>query len=360
MNEESDSPTLMKLVSPWMGATLLALLVPVVRTWLTGPAWLHEPRFILRATGVIYFGLGLLFLVVVRRPFAHANSYRERVAELLLEASTGVGVYIFAMIAALLVITRPDSIPLGVQFTVKGALTFTMYLPLCAVGLAGVSWVVRRRQTALWVGICALVFWLATTGPLLLKRKDAPDEDHAAAPSAPMCESSELIRLTPRHDRDSPTGIYVPRSLEEALVELDRALPACFIPQFLKNGPRTYHHSIGMWVRNSYGLWAKESPLAEYFRREYGLKHPDDMSGVILMSYYRRLRREPLALNSQVAVYKTYWQLVEKEWRPWESLGLKMERWYGNGTGPRGDGGVRDGAGAGGSHGPVREEKDGE
>ncbi|MEI8188695.1 MAG: DUF6794 domain-containing protein [candidate division NC10 bacterium] len=345
--DHGDHPAVEQVIVPWAICALVAALVPVYLAWLTGPAWLlHELRFMLRATTVIYWGSGLLSLVVVRRLFVHANSRRERVAELLLQASAGVGVYTLAIIAALLAITWPESLPLGVRFTVKSALKFIMFLPPSAVGLAGLAWVVQRRNVALCVGGVFLVLWLAMVGESELRRKDAPDEDRAVAPSAPMCAPSGRIRLTPRRDRDSPTGIYVPRDLEEALVELDRALPACFIPQFLKNGPRTYHHSIGMWVRNSYGLWAKESPLAEYFQREYGLNHPDDMSSVILMSYYRRLRREPLGVSGQATVYRTYWQLVEEGWKPWESLGRRMERWDATGARSRSSDGVRDGAGA--------------
>ena len=60
-----------------------------------------------------------------------------------------------------------------------------------------------------------------------------------------------------------------------------------------------YHLSLGMWMRNTWGLWGG-SPLAQYFRG-LGLRHPDDMSGVILRTYWRHINGKPLELEREVA-----------------------------------------------------------
>ena len=45
-----------------------------------------------------------------------------------------------------------------------------------------------------------------------------------------------------------------------------------------------YHHGLGMYLRNNWGLW-KGSRLQNYFS-ERGVYHPDSMSGIILDYYH--------------------------------------------------------------------------
>jgi len=55
---------------------------------------------------------------------------------------------------------------------------------------------------------------------------------------------------------------------------------------------------LGMWIRNNWGLW-KQSVLAQWFFRK-GIYHPDYMSGIVLLSYSRRLQGLPIELEKQV------------------------------------------------------------
>lgn len=70
-----------------------------------------------------------------------------------------------------------------------------------------------------------------------------------------------------------------------------------------------YHHGLGMWMRNEWGLWGG-SRLAAYFNG-IGIYHPDDMSAIILDSYWRKLHGKPIDLESQVKRYQEYWQKVK-------------------------------------------------
>ena len=58
-------------------------------------------------------------------------------------------------------------------------------------------------------------------------------------------------------------------------------------------------------MRNNWGLW-KGSRLSKWFNSQ-GIKHTDDMSGVILVSYYRHLNGKPIELEKQIQYYKNYW-----------------------------------------------------
>ena len=63
---------------------------------------------------------------------------------------------------------------------------------------------------------------------------------------------------------------------------------------------------MGMRIRNNWGLW-KGSPLSEYFNR-LGIYHPDDMTGIIFDSYWRKIHHQPIKLKEQVAYYQEYWK----------------------------------------------------
>jgi hypothetical protein len=70
------------------------------------------------------------------------------------------------------------------------------------------------------------------------------------------------------------------------------------------------HMYIGMWLRNNWGLW-QDSALRRWFIA-IGIEHPDDMSGIILTSFHRRLRVEPIYLEEQIKYYQEYWRAVPK------------------------------------------------
>lgn len=65
------------------------------------------------------------------------------------------------------------------------------------------------------------------------------------------------------------------------------------------------HHGIGRFIRNEWGLWAG-SKLKDYFL-DNGLHHPDDMSSVILTSFYRFKHNIDINLEEQIEHYVEYW-----------------------------------------------------
>ena len=108
------------------------------------------------------------------------------------------------------------------------------------------------------------------------------------------------------HAGAGPAGGRPPRA--EAAAAPDA--PAEFRPVFrvldtlLTNGQRDtlrtalrdsawrYHFSLGMFVRNEFGLW-QGGPLQSYFLAR-GVRHPDDMSDILLRAYGEHLRGEPV------------------------------------------------------------------
>ena len=83
-------------------------------------------------------------------------------------------------------------------------------------------------------------------------------------------------------------GVYIPANLLECFVELDKQLSEIDKKEMLALPKRDdmirYHHSLGMWIRNNWGLWGG-SRLQKYFT-DRGIAHPDNMSGIILDHYH--------------------------------------------------------------------------
>ena len=84
--------------------------------------------------------------------------------------------------------------------------------------------------------------------------------------------------------------IYIPADIDDAITELDNNFLSAEDREYImslseEELPRDLHHTLGMYIRNDWGLWF-DSRLAQHLRT-LGISHPDEMSAYILMAYYR-------------------------------------------------------------------------
>jgi hypothetical protein len=132
----------------------------------------------------------------------------------------------------------------------------------------------------------------------------------AYEPSIYGLPQEDKYRLNPTPDPGAKYKVYVPVDLEDAFKELNKMLHPDLIKEMKdgeESGMSTYHMGLGMWMRNNWVLWGG-GLLAKYFN-SLGIYHPDDMSGIILTSFWRRLNGKHLGLKEQIADYKEYWRL---------------------------------------------------
>ncbi|MER2566650.1 MAG: DUF6794 domain-containing protein [Myxococcaceae bacterium] len=105
----------------------------------------------------------------------------------------------------------------------------------------------------------------------------------------------------------------VPNDLPEALELLTKLCDAETLAQLRASKEETdmyrLHHGLGMGLRNRWGLWGG-SPLAKRFQA-MGVFHPDDMSSIVLRSFWRKLHDRPIELEAQAAAARRYWDLRE-------------------------------------------------
>ncbi len=107
---------------------------------------------------------------------------------------------------------------------------------------------------------------------------------------------------------------HIPKDLNDCFIELSKILELKDLKE-LKNGTEEemagQHHFLGRYLRNTWELWG-ESCLSKWFN-DQGIKHADDMSGIILDSFWRYLNSKPIKIDEQVKFYQDYWEKMKNE-----------------------------------------------
>ena len=116
-------------------------------------------------------------------------------------------------------------------------------------------------------------------------------------------------------DTDTLRGVYIPKDLEDCFSQINSFWADSTIAEVKGWTENEFvsktHFGFGMWIRNNWQLWGG-SRLSKYFN-EQGIFHPDDMSGIILTAYHRRLNSKPLGVEEEIKYYQDYWEKVKKK-----------------------------------------------
>jgi hypothetical protein len=67
------------------------------------------------------------------------------------------------------------------------------------------------------------------------------------------------------------------------------------------------HHGWASYMRNTWKLWEKNSPLNKYFRETFKIAHADDISGIILSVLWGRVNNNPVDPFATAAHYHKHW-----------------------------------------------------
>jgi len=84
--------------------------------------------------------------------------------------------------------------------------------------------------------------------------------------------------------------INIPKNIEEVFDFFDKNLTEADKKMLLKHKAIEFHHTLGRWIRNNFGLW-EESELKAWLI-DKNFTHPDDMSNYIIEEYQKHLKNE--------------------------------------------------------------------
>lgn len=98
-----------------------------------------------------------------------------------------------------------------------------------------------------------------------------------------------------------------PRTLTEAVDLLLAGLDDQDRRDIASMSPESTHFGFGMNLRNEWGLWLEHTPLVQWFRRELQIGHADDMSGIILGSFWAAVLGQTFDVQAEVRRYHTHW-----------------------------------------------------
>ena len=105
-----------------------------------------------------------------------------------------------------------------------------------------------------------------------------------------------------------------PKNLDEVITHFKKAWTKEELTKFKKLSEQdalaSTHFTTGLWIRNNWIRGDRNPSLIKYFD-SIGLRHPDDISAVIIRSLHRTLNNRSLEIEKQVAGYKAYWDKIE-------------------------------------------------
>lgn len=107
-------------------------------------------------------------------------------------------------------------------------------------------------------------------------------------------EPKQQIHPTP--DPDSPSGVLIPATIEEAVAELEKMLHPDLIEEIRNETESEFlasqHFELGLWIRLSWRLWRVSIPnkLIQCFQ-SMEIHHPDAMSSFLLIALWHHLQQ---------------------------------------------------------------------
>jgi hypothetical protein len=126
---------------------------------------------------------------------------------------------------------------------------------------------------------------------------------------------SVVVSAQEANQTSSPAEPNIPTTLAEAYAALERMLSPETLAEIdamaSEDDMIQYHMGLGTGLRNSWGLW-HGSALAKHLQ-ELGFTHPDDMSGVILETFWCKRHGQPFRLEERAAAYKKFAEIEKKE-----------------------------------------------
>ncbi|MEI6409085.1 MAG: DUF6794 domain-containing protein [Bacteroidota bacterium] len=115
----------------------------------------------------------------------------------------------------------------------------------------------------------------------------------------PQTEAEFEKQYQERIKKDKLNGIYIPKNLDDALLQLDKLI-APESQAKIKKIPEdsvcwALHARLGQWIMLNWGFYG--GSRLSFYLRSAGITFPDDMADFILLCYHRRLNAKPYTIK---------------------------------------------------------------
>ncbi len=135
-------------------------------------------------------------------------------------------------------------------------------------------------------------------------KKNNPPQEKPKLPTA-LAESEAVLK---RWQAKAPSTLAEAHAALERMLSPQTLTEIDAIPS--ERDMIKYHFSLGLNIRNGWGLW-RGSPLAKHMQ-DLGFIHPDDMSGVILNTFWCKRHGQDFRLEERAAASKKAMEAMRK------------------------------------------------
>jgi hypothetical protein len=148
----------------------------------------------------------------------------------------------------------------------------------------------RRFRNFSWVIVGVMSMLLLSDG---IAQQDAFEKSY----NEQYEKNIKMIRIN---------GVYIPKDIEDAFVELNRLAEPQAIAKF-KNASEEevltkLHYGLGQWIIKNWNFY--DGSRFSHYLKEMEVSHPDDMAQFTMGSWHRHLNNKPLQLEERAREYR--------------------------------------------------------
>ncbi len=134
-------------------------------------------------------------------------------------------------------------------------------------------------------------------------------------PKMPKTQKELGKEYLERLKKEKLFGVYIPKDIDEAIVELDKKTSPESRIKFQAAGEfeaiAKLHYSLGRWIRYNWGFHG--GSRLTLFLNSKGAYHPDEMSWMVMLSYHRHLNKRERNLPEQLEMFKKLQEAKKKQ-----------------------------------------------
>jgi hypothetical protein len=153
-------------------------------------------------------------------------------------------------------------------------------------------------------------YQLSVFTPINAQPTTKPAPTPAAAPAKPEGPANNEEEFEQRYreriTKDKLYGVYIPKNLADAMVQLDKNISA-ESQAVIKAIPEDsvvdrLHNRLGRWMINNWGFY--EGSRLSHYLRSAGVTYPDDMADLLILAYHRHLNGKPADIKETAQYYR--------------------------------------------------------